>query len=231
MSQSRIFIWGGSSHFVVGSRENAELRTVKSWILSRAVFHRIFRLLSVVVVMFFASCAKDRIHTMVVSVPEQRMALYKKGELMRVYDVSTSRFCVSTRPGTNGTPLGRHEVAKKIGGGQPSGMKFKNRRPTGEIVPVNSPGRDPIVTRILWLKGLERENRSSFSRTIYIHGTPEEWRIGHPASFGCVRMRSRDIIELFGVVGEGAGVDIVNRPLDLPQPQQPPVGAVAQVAR
>ena len=221
-------------HWVAGSRENAGLRVGKSWILSRAVFYRVIRLLSVFVVMFFASCAKDRIHTMVVSVPEQRMALYKKGELMRVYDVSTSRFCLSTRPGTNGTPLGRHEVAKKIGGGQPSGMKFKSRRATGEIVPVNSPGRDPIVTRILWLKGLERENRSSFSRTIYIHGTPEEWRIGTPASYGCVRMRSHDIIELYRIVGEGAGVDIVNRPLDLPQPQQPlqpPVGAVAQVAR
>lgn len=181
--------------------------------------------------MFFAACAKDRIHTMVVSVPEQRMALYKKGELMRVYDVSTSRFCVSNRPGTNGTPLGRHEVAKKIGGGQPAGMKFKSRRPTGEIVRVNSPGRDPIVTRILWLEGMERENRSSYSRMIYIHGTPEEWRIGHPASFGCVRMRSRDIIELYGIVGAGAAVNIVNRPLELPQPEQPPVVEVAQAVR
>jgi len=214
-----------------GSRENAELRARKSWILSHAVFHQIFRLFSVVVVFFFASCAKDRIHTMVVSVPEQRMALYTKGELTRVYDVSTSRFCVSCRPGTNGTPLGRHEIAKKIGGGLPAGMKLKSRRPTGEIVRVNSPGRDPIVTRILWLEGMERENRSSYSRMIYIHGTPEEWRIGHPASFGCIRMRSREVIELYDIVGEGAVVDIVNRPLDLPQPQQPPVGAVAQVAR
>ena len=177
--------------------------------------------------MFFAACAKDRIHTMVISVPEQRMALYAKGELMRVYDVSTSRFCVSCRPGTNGTPLGRHEIAKKIGGGQPAGMKLKSRRPTGEIVRVNSPGRDPIVSRILWLEGMEPGNRSSYSRMIYIHGTPEEWRIGHPASFGCVRMRSRDVIELFDIVGEGAAVDIVDRPLDLPQTEP----SVAQVAR
>ncbi len=191
------------------------------------MFHKIFRLLSVVVAMFFAACAKDRIHTMVISVPEQRMALYAKGELMRVYDVSTSRFCVSCRPGTNGTPLGRHEIAKKIGGGQPAGMKLKSRRPTGEIVRVNSPGRDPIVSRILWLEGMEPGNRSSYSRMIYIHGTPEEWRIGHPASFGCVRMRSRDVIELFDIVGEGAAVDIVDRPLDLPQTEP----SVAQVAR
>ena len=72
------------------------------------------------------------------------------------------------------TPLGKMEIAKKIGGGAPLGMKFKNRRPTGEIVPIDAPGRDPIVTRILWLKGLEAQNRRAYSRTIYIHGTAEE---------------------------------------------------------
>ncbi len=158
---------------------------------------------------------------MVVSVPDQKMALYKRGKLMDVYDISTSRFCLSCRPGTNGTPLGKHEIAKKIGAGQPSGMKFKSRRPTGEIVPVNAPGRDPIVTRILWLKGLESHNRTSFSRTIYIHGTPEENKIGTPASYGCVRMRSRDILDLYTTVGTGAEVNIVNAPLDLPKPEVP----------
>lgn len=184
--------------------------------------------------LFLAACSKDRVHKMVVSVADQKMALYKRGALMKLYDISTSRFCLSTKPGTNGTPLGQHEVGKKIGGGQPSGMKFSSRRPTGEIVPVNAPGRDPIVTRILWLKGVEASNRTSFSRTIYIHGTPEERRIGHPASYGCVRMRSRDIIELYDIVGEGAAVEIVTNPLALPPP--PPVMApvpgvqVAQVA-
>jgi hypothetical protein len=178
------------------------------------------------VALFFAACAKDRVHKMVVSVPDQKMALYKKDELIRVYDVSTSRFCLSTQPGTNGTPLGKHEVAKKIGAGQPRGMKFKSRRPTGEIVPVNAPGRDPIVSRILWLKGLEAGNRTSFSRTIYIHGTPEEWKIGKPASYGCVRMRSKDVMDLFSTVGVGAGVEIVNRPLELPAPELPPVQPV-----
>ena len=110
-------------------------------------------------------------------------------------------------------------------------MKFKSRRPTGEIVEPNAPGRDPIVTRILWLKGMEAQNKNTHSRCIYIHGTPEEWRIGTPASFGCVRMRSCDVIELFNIVGEGAVVDIVNRPLDLPQPNQPPDASVAQVVR
>jgi lipoprotein-anchoring transpeptidase ErfK/SrfK len=120
---------------------------------------------------------------------------------------------VSCSNGSNGTPLGKHEVAKKIGGGQPSGMKFKSRRPTGEIVPPNAPGRDPIVSRILWLTGLERSNRNSYSRCIYIHGTAEEWRIGTPASYGCIRMRSKDVIQLYNTVGEGAAVDIRDCPL------------------
>lgn len=172
-----------------------------------------FRLLAIVSALFLAACAHDRVHTMVVSIPEQKLALYRKGKLVRTYEVSTSKFCVSCLPGSNGTPLGRHEVAKKIGGGQRSGMKFKSRRPTGEIVRVNAPGRDPIVTRILWLKGLERRNRNSYSRFIYIHGTPEEWRIGKCASYGCIRMRSRDIIQLYNAVGKGAQVDIRNSSL------------------
>jgi lipoprotein-anchoring transpeptidase ErfK/SrfK len=196
------------------------------------VLSLVSRLFATVAALFLAACAKDRVHKMVVSVPDQKMALYKKGQLVKVYDISTSRFCLSTRPGTNGTPLGSHEVAKKIGGGQPMGMKFKSRQATGEIVRVNAPGRDPIVTRILWLKGLESANRTSFSRTIYIHGTPEEWKIGTPASYGCVRMRSRDIMDLYDTIGMGATVDIVNRTLALPPALVPPAQQVgtAQVA-
>jgi lipoprotein-anchoring transpeptidase ErfK/SrfK len=180
--------------------------------------------------MMLAACANDRIHTMVVSVPDQRMALYRKGELVRLYDVSTSKFAISSDEGTNGTPLGKHEIAKKIGGGQPAGMKFKSRKPVGEIVPVNAPGRDPIVSRILWLKGLEPTNKNTYSRFIYIHGTPEENRIGTPASYGCVRMKSNDVIELYDIVGTGAAVDIVNAPLQLPPPQVP-APAASQIAQ
>ena len=92
-------------------------------------------------------------------------------------------------------------------------MKFKSRQPTGEIVAVNAPGRDPIVTRILWLKGKEERNRRAYSRYIYIHGTPEERKLGHPASYGCVRMASRDIIWLYDVVGKGARVEITTNRL------------------
>ena len=175
-----------------------------------------FRLLAFALGLFFAGCARDTVHTLVVSVPDQKLALYRKGQLVKVYDVSTSKFCVSCRNGSYGTPLGKHEVAKKIGGGQPQGMKFSSRRPTGEIVKPNAPGRDPIVSRILWLSGSERENRNSYARCIYIHGTTEEWRIGTPASYGCIRMRSHDVVNLYNTVGLGAKVEIVNEPLALP---------------
>jgi lipoprotein-anchoring transpeptidase ErfK/SrfK len=178
-------------------------------IIPDLVIAKTFRIFAAIIAMCFAACAsRDRIHTMVVSIPEQKMNLYRKGKLIQTYDVSTSKFGVGSSSGSNCTPLGLHEVAKKIGGGHRSGMKFKSRKPTGEIVPVNAPGRDPIVTRILWLKGLEACNRNSYARTIYIHGTAEEWRIGTPASYGCVRMRSRDIIRLYNTVGVGAKVDI-----------------------
>lgn len=148
------------------------------------------------------------------------MAVYRYDKEIARYDISTSKFGLGDRPGSNATPLGEMAVAKKIGGNAPVGMKFKNRKPTGEIVPVNAPGRDPIVTRILWLKGLEPQNRNAYRRTIYIHGTPEESRIGTPASYGCVRMRSSDIVQLFNTIGEGAAVEISTDPLP-PVPTQP----------
>ena len=169
-------------------------------------------ILPLLTALLFASCADTR-HRMVVSVADQRMALLDEGKLLRTFPVSTSRFGYGDCPGTNWTPLGRLEVAKKIGGGQPSGMKFKDRRPTGEIVPVNAPGRDPIVTRILRLRGLEAQNAGTYGRYIYIHGTPEEYRLGTRASFGCIRMASQDIIWLYDVVGTGAKVDVIMPPL------------------
>jgi lipoprotein-anchoring transpeptidase ErfK/SrfK len=151
------------------------------------------------------------------------MAVYKKGVHIATYDVSTSKWGLGDQPGSRRTPLGKMEIAKKIGGGAPLGMKFKNRRPTGEIVPADAPGRDPIVTRILWLKGLEAQNRHAYNRTIYIHGTAEEKNVGKPVSYGCVRMRSRDVISLYDTIGVGAQVEIVTGPLDnhLAHLQQP----------
>jgi lipoprotein-anchoring transpeptidase ErfK/SrfK len=117
--------------------------------------------------------------------------------------------------------LGRLQIAKKIGAGAPVGAVFKNRKPTGEVLVPDAPGRDPIVTRILWLKGLEPQNADAYHRYIYIHGTPEERNIGKPASFGCIRMRSADIVRLFATVGVGAKVEIV--PGRLPESTPRPV--------
>jgi lipoprotein-anchoring transpeptidase ErfK/SrfK len=88
-------------------------------------------------------------------------------------------------------------------------MVFKSRRPTGEILKPNAPGRDPIVSRILWLHGKEWQNRNTFRRCIYIHGTPEEWRLGTPASYGCIRMSSNDVIDLYKRIGVGAEVQVI----------------------
>jgi hypothetical protein len=97
-------------------------------------------------------------------------------------------------------------VYQKIGGGARPGTVFKSRKPTGEVLRPNTPGRDPIVSRILWLEGKERANSNTKERTIYIHGTPEEKTIGHPASFGCIRMKSSDVIDLYDRIGVGTGV-------------------------
>jgi len=105
------------------------------------------------------------------------------------------------------------QIAGKIGDGAPVGAVFRHRQMTGEILRPDAPGRDPIVTRILWLRGLERCNEHAFSRNIYIHGTPAEHLIGRPASFGCIRMRSRDIIALFNMMPLGATVQVSERSL------------------
>ena len=161
-----------------------------------------------------ASCAApDTQHHIVISTREQKLALLDRGNLMGVYPVSTSKFGLGDWPGSSCTPLGELEVAQKIGDHAPPGAVFKDRHRTGEIVAPDSPGRDPIVTRILWLRGRDPQNAHAYTRMIYIHGTPEERNIGFPASYGCIRMRSSDIINLYEVVGRGAEVTIVDAPL------------------
>src|SRR5436309_6931009 len=165
-------------------------------------------------VLLLASCAApDTQHHIVISTRDQKLALLDRGSVMALYPVSTSKFGLGDWRGSRFTPLGQLQIAEKIGDNAPPGAVFKDRRRTGEIVLANSPGRDPIVTRILWLRGLELQNANAFARDIYIHGTPEEWRIGSPASYGCIRMRSNDIVQLYNIVGIGAAVTIVNTPL------------------
>ena len=194
-----------------------------------------FRALFLLTPIVLAGCTQmDNRHVMHISVADQKMLVTEAGQPVASYPVSTSKFGLSSAPGSYGTPLGKHRVVKKIGHGLPPGAVFKSRRPTGEVLPVDAPGRDPIVTRILWLDGKESHNRNSFGRFIYIHGTPEERNIGLPVSYGCVRMRSRDVIALFDRVGVGARVDIFREPLSarLPKlfPSEPPAVVTAAPA-
>jgi lipoprotein-anchoring transpeptidase ErfK/SrfK len=175
---------------------------------------RPYHWIAIVVALLMGSCAApDTIHHIVISTHDQKLALLDRNNVMAIYPVSTSKFGLGDWPGSRFTPLGHLQIAEKIGGNAPPGAVFKDRRRTGEIVQANSPGRDPIVTRILWLRGVEAQNARAFSRDIYIHGTPEESKIGTAASYGCIRMRSGDIIHLFDIVGVGAAVTIVDTPL------------------
>jgi lipoprotein-anchoring transpeptidase ErfK/SrfK len=146
----------------------------------------------------------------VVSVPDQKLALVDKGVVTARFPVSTSKYGLGDNPNSYATPLGSMEIASKIGANAPMGAVFKSRRPTGEILPPNAAGRDPIVTRILWLRGLERGNARAYSRNIYIHGTPVEKLVGRPVSYGCIRMRSKDVASLFGAVNVRTKVAVLN---------------------
>ena len=167
-----------------------------------------------VATLFLSSCGststvyKDKSSKILVSVRDQQMLVTKNGTPVKAYPISTSKFGLGSQSGSKRTPLGNMEVAKKIGGGAPSGAVFKSRKRTGEVLRPNAPGRDPIVSRILWLTGRDNHNRNTFGRYIYIHGTPEEHKIGRPASYGCIRMKSRDVIDLYRRVGVGADVKI-----------------------
>jgi lipoprotein-anchoring transpeptidase ErfK/SrfK len=165
---------------------------------------------------FLAGCAKDTRHLVLISTSDQQMIVLRDKIKIAQYPVSTSKFGVGDAPNSNATPLGLLRIRKKIGSRAPAGAVFKSRRPTGEILPVNAPGRDPIVSRILWLEGLEARNRNAFRRYIYIHGTPEERNIGVASSYGCIRMRSADVIALYDAVGTGARVLITTRPFSDP---------------
>ena len=163
------------------------------------------------IALLMSSCGsvEDKRNKMIVSVRDQKMLLLRDGDPVKSYPVSTSKFGLGSRSGSMRTPVGRMAVAKKIGKGAPSGAVFKSRRRTGEVLRPNAPGRDPIVSRIIWLRGKERWNRNTYGRFIYIHGTPEERRIGKPVSYGCIRMKSRDVIDLYRRVGIGAEVRII----------------------
>jgi len=159
----------------------------------------------------FASVASTPSTEVIVSVPDQVIAIVDHGHLIARYSVSTSKFGIGDSAGSYCTPLGTMFVSAKFGDKLPPGAVIKNRVPTGEVVGVNAPGRDAIVARVIWLRGMETQNRGARDRCIYIHGTPEEGRIGKPASFGCIRMRSRDVIALYDSVHIGMHVIVTQK--------------------
>ncbi len=148
---------------------------------------------------------------LVVDISEQTLAWYDDGRLRKRFPVSTSKYGIGSRAGSNRTPLGMHYVRRKIGAGAPIGAIFRGRVDTGRIADIEhrprSTGDDFVTSRIFWLSGLDDgRNRGdgvdSYSRYIYIHGTHEEGLIGRPASHGCIRMRNRDVIALFEQIPE-----------------------------
>ena len=143
-----------------------------------------------------------------ISVARQTLTLDGPGPgERREYPVSTSRFGLGPEPESFKTPLGRFEVSQKIGDGAPLGAVFRSRVPTGETGDPSNP-EDLIQTRILWLRGLDPGNANTLERYIYIHGTNHEEEIGTPSSHGCVRMRNRDVADLYDRVTEGTPVHI-----------------------
>jgi len=159
---------------------------------------------------------------LVISVRDQKLMLLQNGGKVATYPISTSMFGLGDYLGRMTTPLGYLAVAQKIGDHAPIGAVFHNRRFTGEILAPNAPGRDPVITRIIWLRGLEAQNAQAFRRCIYIHGTPQEKTIGRPASYGCIRMKSSDVAVLYSQLTLGSIVQIV--PDSLPKvPKAAPV--------
>jgi lipoprotein-anchoring transpeptidase ErfK/SrfK len=142
-----------------------------------------------------------------ISIRDQRLTLKEGETLIRTYPVSTSRFGIGTEEDSMKTPIGRFRVAEKIGDGLPSDTVFQSRVPLKADDPL-PPTEDLVMSRILWLDGLDEHNANTRDRFIYIHGTKHEDKIGNPASHGCVRMRNADVIELFDLVDEGAPVVI-----------------------
>jgi len=142
-----------------------------------------------------------------ISIPDQRLIVRRGDETLRSYPVSTSRFGLGTEEGSMKTPTGRFRIAAKIGGNAPSGTVFLSRVPLrpGDPFP---PTEDLVMSRILWLDGLEEHNANTRERFIYIHGTKHEDKIGSPASHGCIRMRNADVIDLFDLVDEDTPVVI-----------------------
>ena len=157
-----------------------------------------------------------------IRIPNQTLELFDEdGTLLKQYVISTAAKGAGELNGSNCTPRGHHIVRAKVGAGETVNTVFVRRRPTGEIwtpeLAATNPGRDWILTRILWLSGCEPGiNRlggvDTMRRYIYIHGSPDTVPMGAPGSIGCIRMRNSDIIELFDLVPAYTSVEIMDQP-------------------
>ena len=159
---------------------------------------------------------------LVINIAQQTLTLYQHNKEVTQYTVSTAKNGIGSQQDSGCTPLGKHFIAEKIGANEPMNSVFVGRVPTGEIYSAElgkqHPERDWILSRILWLSGLEEGcNKGSnsqggcdtYQRYIYIHGTPDTEPMGVPLSHGCIRMRNEDILELFEHVQEGTSVMII----------------------
>jgi lipoprotein-anchoring transpeptidase ErfK/SrfK len=142
-----------------------------------------------------------------ISVRDQQLTVKEDETPIRTYPVSTSRFGIGTEQGSLKTPTGRFRVAEKIGADTPPGTIFQSRVPLKPDDP-RPPTEDLVMSRILWLDGLDEHNANTRERFIYIHGTKHEGKIGSPASCGCIRMRNADVVELFDLVNHDTPVII-----------------------
>ena len=157
-----------------------------------------------------------------ISIADQALELSEDGKAIRRYRISTSKNGAGEKYGSFCTPRGHHIVRAKVGDGVPVNTVFVKRRPTGEIYDAELgsrfPGRDWMLTRLLWLSGCEPGfNRlgdvDTMRRYIYIHGSPDSAAMGRPGSIGCIRMHNRDLLELFDLVEPGTPVEITESAL------------------
>lgn len=151
-----------------------------------------------------------------VSISTQELHLLdNEGRVCQTWPVSTSLFGLGSEPGSHFTPLGRFRIVQKIGHGAPERTIFRSRVMVGTW--DGSPDtEDYVLTRILWLEGVDPDNANTFSRCIYIHGTNQEHLIGQAASHGCVRMTNAAVVELFELVSPGTEVEIGDVPAPAP---------------
>lgn len=164
--------------------------------------------INIFIALFLCGIACDNTYAMriEVSIAKQKLYLKQDNKIVKTYPVSTSGYGIGSTVNSNFTPLGKHTVCAKLGAGAPMGTIFKGGIQTKRKATIHTKSvptaeqEDFITTRVLQLKGEEKQNENSFARGIWVHGTPYEGDIGSPCSHGCVRMKNKDIVELFELV-------------------------------